>query len=58
MLAFAADEVRDEVLEGGPLAVETEHTITNAAALREQLTIAHEQGYATDKDETALESVA
>jgi IclR family acetate operon transcriptional repressor len=54
MLAFATEEVRDEVLEGGPLAAVTEHTITNPAALREQLTIAHEQGYATDKDETAL----
>lgn len=53
MLAFAAEQVRDEVL-GGPLAAVTEHTITDPEVLRRQLVTVRDRGYATDRDESAV----
>ena len=51
LLAFMAEDRRDAILTGRPLAAYTEHTLTEAEALVEDLHISRARGYAFDADE-------
>jgi IclR family acetate operon transcriptional repressor len=54
LLAWRSPEDLATLLDGGPLAASTPRTLTDVAALRNDLAVVRRQGYATDDEEHEL----
>lgn len=55
ILAHGSPELCDRVLRAGRLASRTEHTLTNAAALAEDLRLVRSRGFSLDDEESELD---